>query len=359
MTLRRTASAIAIYTFFIVLSAVAQPRVEVVNDIVNMGEVMYRTPRVATFELRNVGTEPMHITAVNPSCGCTKVAYEQGEVAAGASTRITAEYDARLLGTFQKELEVYTDGAAEPLYLTLQGRVVATMTDYSGSFPYDLGAVKLSAAEVEFDDVNLGDRPVVELQVVNVSRHSYTPQLMHLPPYIEAKYIPERLAGGRVGRIQLKLNSDQLKSYGLTQTTVYLARQPGDKVSTDNEISVSAVLLPAFAHLSAAEMAAAPHMELSEDSLDMGAMKGKKKLSRTITVRNTGQSPLIVSSVQVYGKALGVSLSNRTVEAGQTAKLKITAYQQYVATAKTMPRVLLITNDPSWPKHTIRVNVTK
>lgn len=356
MSLRRLAARLLIYTLYI-LPALAQPRLEVVSDIVNMGEVMYRTPRNVNFELRNVGDAPLLITIVNSSCGCTKVNWTTDAIEPGSSGHITAEYDARLLGTFQKELEVYTNAAAEPVYLTIQGRVVSTMTDYSGSFPYDLGAVKLSASEVEFDDVNLGDRPVAELQVVNASRNSYTPQLMHLPSYLEAKYVPERLAGGRVGRILLTLNSEVLKSYGLTQTTIYLARHPGDKVGADNEINVSAVLLPAFAHLNADQMATAPRMELSEDSIDMGAMNGKKKMTYSIYVKNTGQSPLFINSVQVYGKALGVSLSNRSLQPGEVAKMKITAYGQYVAKAKSMPRILLITNDPSRPKHTIKVKV--
>ena len=346
-------------TLLYILPLASQPRMVFDNDIMNMGEVMFRHPRAISFNVRNAGSQPLTITAVNPSCGCTKVTWPQTPIQPNESAQITAEYDARLLGTFQKELEVYSNASDEPVYLTLQGRVVTTMTDYSGSFPYDLGNVKLSASEVEFDDVNLGDRPMAELQVVNASRSVYTPQLMHLPPYLEARYIPEQLAGGRVGRIQLTLNSDMLKSYGLTQTSVYLARQPGDKVSNDNEISISAVLLPAFNHLTATEMANAPHMVLSEDSLNIGSMNGKKKVSRTIVILNTGQSPLVVSSLQVYGKALGVSLNDRTIAPGKSAKLKITAYHQYVAKTKIAPRILLITNDPQRPKHTIRVNVTE
>ena len=41
------------------------------------------------------------------------------------------------------------------------------------------------------------------------------------------------------------LNSDLLHDYGLTQTTVYLAQNLGDKVRQRQRIAVSAVLLPA------------------------------------------------------------------------------------------------------------------
>ncbi len=334
----------------------AQPRMEVAADILNLGEVMFQQPKAVHFELRNSGTEPLLLTAVNASCGCTQVTFPKEPIAPGASARIEAVYDAQLLGTFQKELEVYTNASDEPTYLTLQGRVVTTFeeSDYN-DFPIDLGNVRLSSNVVEFDDVNSGDRPEAQLQVVNVSRESYKPELMHLPPYLSARYLPEKLAGGRMGRIILTLDSERLKNYGLTETTVYLARKLGDRVSPENEITVSAVLLPAFSHLSAEEMAAAPRMVLSQDSLVFGDLGTKKKASQTILVRNDGRTPLIVSNVQVYGKALNVSLSDRTIQPGKTAKLKVTVIAEHLRKAKAQPRVLIIANDPARPKTTIRV----
>lgn len=352
-----TSRSLAAATLFLcAATAVAQPRMDIANDILNLGEVMFQQPKAVHFELRNSGTEPLLLTAVHASCGCTQVTYPREPIAPGASAKIEAIYDAQLLGTFQKELEVYTNASSEPTYLTLQGRVVSTFqdSDYT-DFPIDLGNVRLSSNVVEFDDVNSGDHPEAVLQVVNVSRESYKPELMHLPPYLSARYLPEKLAGGRMGRIILTLDSERLKNYGLTETSVYLARKLGDRVSPENEITVSTVLLPAFSHLTAEEMAAAPHMVLSQDSLVFGDLGKKKKATQTILVRNDGRSPLIVSNVQVYGRALNVRLSNRTIQPGKTAKLKVTVLAQHLRQAKSQPRVLIIANDPARPKTTIRV----
>lgn len=338
-------------------STAAQPCLSVTSDVQNVGEIMFQQPKTVTFEIRNSGTQPLVLTSVHPSCGCTQVVWPHEPIAPGATAKIEAVYDALLLGTFQKELEVYTNASSEPTYLTLQGRVVTTFvegTDYN-DFPIDLGNVRLSTNVVEFDDVNSGDHPEVQLQIVNMARESYKPELMHLPSYLSARYLPEKLAGGRVGRIILTLDSEQLKNYGLTETTIYLARKMGDTVGPDNEINVSTVLLPAFSHLSAEEMAAAPRMVLSADSLVFGDLNGKSKATRTITVTNRGQRPLHVSNVQVYGKALNVSLSSRTIQPGKTAKLKVTVLAEHLRTTKTQPRVLLIANDPERPKTTIRV----
>ena len=338
-------------------AAWAQPRLSVDNDVANMGEVMFQLPAKVNFTLRNTGTEPLGIQEVIPSCGCTAVEWTRELIAPGKEGTITAIYDAKMLGVFQKDLEVYTNASEEPVYLHLQGRVVSKLSDYSGSFPIDMGNVRLNIDNVEFDNVNRGDRPVVELQIVNTGRKSYKPYLMHLPPYLSAEYFPETLSGGRIGKIMLTLDSEKLHQMGLTQTSIYLARKVGDKVSEENEITVSSVLLPDFSSLSATDRALAPRMELSADTLDVGELGRKRKKSVTVLVGNKGQQPLEIRTLQVFNKAVSVELSDRKIAPGGTAKLKVTVLAKYLDKVKGSPRVLLITNDPARPKEIITVKV--
>ncbi len=340
-----------------VTSLWAQPRFSVDRDIANMGEVIFQLPTKATFAVTNKGDLPLEIKQVTPSCGCTAVEWTRAAIGPGEKGEITAVYDAAMLGVFQKELEVYTNASEEPVYLHLQGRVVSHATDYSGSFPIDLGTVRMNTNVVEFDEVNKGDCPVAEIQIVNTDRKSYKPELMHLPPYLSARYLPETLAGGRIGKIVLTLDSKHLMQMGLTQTSLYLARYMGDKVSDDNEISVSAVLLPDFSKLTARQLEQAPVMTLSSDSLDLGALNGKRKVSGTIVIKNEGRTPLSIRSVQVFNKALNVSLGNRKVAPGKSTKMKITVVGSYLAKAKNRPRVLLITDDPKHPKKIVTIQV--
>lgn len=348
----------ALAAAFMAVSAWAQPQLTCTREVENMGEIMFQVPAKVTFTFRNTGDRPLVLTGVTPSCGCTKVQWSADPVPVGAEGQIEALYDARMLGVFQKDLEVYSNASEEPLYLHFQGRVVTKLSDYSGTFPIDLGEVRLNTNNIEFDDVNRGDQPVAELQVVNMGRKNYKPQLMHLPPYLTARYQPEVLSGGRIGRIQLRLDSEKLNSMGLTQTSIYLSRKLGDRISEENEISVSAVLLPHFDALTASQRALAPRLVLSADTLKMGSMGSKRKKSLTIQLRNDGQRTLVVRSLQVFNKSLNVSLSDRNIEPGKAAKLKVTVQAQYLKHAKASRRVLLITNDPDRPKVNIEVEVT-
>jgi len=340
------------------LHLAAQPALHVANDIVNVGDILFQTPKSISFEIKNNGNKPLTIKDVHPACGCTTAEWPRQPIAPGADARITAIFDAATLGTFQKDLAVYSNASDKPVYLTFQGRVVTDVdADYDGSYPIDLGVVRLSTNEIEFDDVKRGDLPVAQIQIVNTTRNSYTPQLMHLPSYLSARCIPERLNAGRQGRILITLDSNLLPAMGLHQTSIYLSRRPGDKVSSENEISVSALLLPNFTSFSESQLAVAPAIELSADSLSFTELTKKKKQQQVITIKNTGKTPLTISRLQVYGKVLTVSLSSKTIKPGKTAKLKVTASAKYLKNNKTRPRVLLITNDPKRPKVVAEVKV--
>ena len=160
-----------------------------------------------------------------------------------------------------------------------------------------------------------------------------------------------------MGKIMLTLDSEKLRQMGLTQASIYLAREMGDKVSEENEIVVSAVLLPDFSSLSAQEREQAPCMVLSADSVDLGTMGRKRKKSATLTIQNTGKRNLEVRALQVFSKALAVELSDRNIGPGETAKLKVTVLAKYLKKAKSRPRVLLITNDPAHSKEILTVKV--
>jgi hypothetical protein len=138
----------------------------------------------------------------------------------------------------------------------------------------------------------------------------------------------------------------------LTQTTIYLSRFLGDKVSEENALNVAVTLLPAQ-RATTGKYAYAPRMELSDTTLTFPEFGKKKKLSKTIRIKNTGNAPLDVSRLQVYNPGIGVSLNKRVIQPGEQAKLKITLHNTGRKRGKRA--VLLITNDAVMPKFTIKI----
>ena len=339
------------------LGALAQPRFVPDTDIKKMGEVAFQTPRKFSIGFTNKGDKPLLIQEVKASCGCIDVQYPKAAIAAGARGEISLTFDAKLLGTFYKELEVQTNASAEPKYIGIQGTVVTEIHDFSDEFPLDLGGVLLETNTIEFEDVNLGDKPTAELRVLNTDRTAYRPELMHLPPYLTAQCEPRDIPAGKTGTIRITLDSEKLSQLGLSQTSIYLSRYLGDKIGETNEILVSAILLPRFAEMSEAELAAAPELTVSESTISLEAKSGKKAVSHIVTLTNTGQSDLHIQQVQVFNKALSVRISDRTIRPGKSTRLKVSVTAGYLSKSKGRMRVLLITDAPKQAKQYINVEV--
>jgi len=331
-------------------------RITATHEVIDCGSVLYESPVNVKFELRNKGND-LVINDVRTSCGCLVASYPKGTIAKGDSFAIQVVYDARQLGHFEKEVSVYSNASALPYYLKVRGVVVDKVIDYTGKYDYTLGTVRTDKNDIEFDDVNEGDRPIQKIHIINSGSTSVSPVVMHLPSWLSANVSPTTIAPGHTGVATLSLNSEKLRDYGLTQTSVYLGMFHGDKVSADKEITVSAVLLPAFSNMSESQRLNAPRLSLSADNLELGSFGGKQDKSGTITITNKGKSRLDINSLQMFTMGLKVRLSKTKLAPGQTAKLKITADRKQLKAARSQPRVLMITNDPENAKVTITVNV--
>ncbi len=339
------------------LSASAQ-KITTQHQTVDCGQVVFRHPVTAEFQMKNEGNKPLIINNVLKSCGCTSVEYPKQSIAAGESFVIKAVYDAKQMGTFNKQVCLYSNAAEEPFILSMRGKVVSSVVDFAGSYDQMLGEIKSDAQEVEFDDVNRGDRPVQRIHIFNPTEQTMEPVVMHLPNYLQAVVSPSKLAPHHGAEVSIILDSKKLRDFGLNQTSVYLGERPGDKISPEKEIVVSAVLLPSFENMTKAQKAQAPKIEMSTTNLDLGSFNGKKKLKGEIVITNKGKSELDIRSMQMFTMGLQVQLKKSKIQPGESVKMKVTVVAADLKKSRAKnPRILMITNDPDNAKVTVKINV--
>jgi hypothetical protein len=320
---------------------------------IDVGRTGYQQPITAVFEFRVKGSKKVRIKEVRPDCNCTKVEYPKTDQ--GDKFQIRMTYDARQLGHFDKQAAIVTNATSKPFYIRMKGIVLREYQDLSKNYPITMGNLLLDHSDLEFDDINRGDQQVQVIHIYNGDTKVAQPNLMHLPPYLTATMVPERLGPGRAGTMTVTLNSNQLHDYGLTQSAVYLAENPGDTVSADHEIGVSAVLLPSFMGMTTAQKQYAPKMLLSKTTVDI-LFNGKSKKRDIIEITNKGRTELDISSLQLFTGGLKVSLGKSKLQPGEKTTLKITAMRDELKKVRTRPRILMITNDPDKPKVTITIN---
>ena len=337
---------------FLPLNMQAQ-RLAITRTTIDVGRTGYCIPVTATFELRNKGLmRKLQIKDVKPDCSCTKVEFPKGEIGIGDKFTIKMTYDARMLGHFNKQAAIISNGSKEPVYITMTGVVLADLQDYAGSYPYDFDGLLVDKDELEFDDVKKGERPTQEIRIMNNSSTVMHPNVLHLPPYLSAVVTPDRLPPGHSGKVLFTLDSEKVRDFGLTQTSIYMAKELGEKVQSDKEIGVSAVLLP---DMQGVRQENAPQLAISDSVLNI-SFEGKAKKTGEIVLYNPGHSTLEISSLQMFTSGLKMTLGKRTIAPGCTTKLKVTAYADQLAKVRTRPRVLMITNDPKRPKVVITIN---
>lgn len=327
------------------------------SDIIDCGQVVFRSPYTAKFDLKNSDNHTLYIHNVRTSCGCLVADFPKVGIAAQENFSIYVTFDAKQMGHFEKQIAVYGNGSDKPTMLTLRGVVVDKVRQFDGKYDYKLGLLNADKNDLEFDEVNKGERPYQEIHIQNLSTTPATPIVMHLPKYLQAEVSPSTIASGHSGIVRIWLNSSLLRDYGLTQTSVYLGAYPGDKVSEEKEISISAVLLPEIKETSAEQLLNAPQLSITTTELDLGTFGDKSKKSETIFIENKGKSDLEINSLQMFTTGLQVSLNKKKLKPGETAKLKITAEKKMLKTARSKPRILMITNDPKNPKVVVSINV--
>ena len=342
----------------VALTAAAQPRFTSNTEMHNFGQIEWKHPVSVQYTITNTGDQPLVLTEVEPDCACSVAQWTKTPIAPGEKGMVNVTFDAEALGHFHKSVAIYSNAEPHLVYLKFSGEVVQEIKDYTKTHPYLIGQIRIDKNNLDFPDVQPGDKPVIHIGVVNLSDRPYEPVLMHLPPYLQMEVKPNVLQKGEKGVITLTLDSEKLTDLGLTQTSVYLARFAGDKVGDENEIPVSAILLPDFSGMTVTEKTNAPSIQLSTKDVDMSAVLAKKSKARQdIILTNTGRSPLQIRKLQVFHPAVGVSLKKSLLQPGESTRLCVNVVKKNIGKKRRHLRLLMITNDPMQPK--VEINIKR
>lgn len=342
------------------ITSYAQPRAVFSTERQNMGVLLWKRYVGTSFTVTNLGSQPLTITKVEPDCECSVVEWPTHPIAPGQSELIKVTYNARQLGTFERAIGIITNEPSDSIhYVWLRGTVSTQMPLDTVRYANRIGHVRLDNEVLEFDDVNPNDKQQRVINLYNDGDEAVTPSLMHLPSYLTAAAIPQRLRPGEYGQLVVTLNGHELRQKGLTQTSVYLSQQPGDRVSNDNEISVSAILLPDFEAQPESLAANPPVLSISTQKLELEYPAPNKKVKGQVVITNTGRSPLKIQSLQVMHPCISAEISKATLKPGQSTKLKVTVDARFLKNSKSRRRILITTNDATHPKAFIDIVLTR
>jgi hypothetical protein len=90
----------------------------------NFGKIAKDVPVTHKFVFTNTGSEPIIISKVNASCGCTTPSFSKTPVLPGKTGHIEASFNAQAMGVFNKSITVISNGETPTLTLFIKGEVV-------------------------------------------------------------------------------------------------------------------------------------------------------------------------------------------------------------------------------------------
>ncbi|HOP04609.1 MAG TPA: DUF1573 domain-containing protein [Tenuifilaceae bacterium] len=94
------------------------------NKLVNdYGEIEFMSDGACVFEFTNLGEEPLVLTNVRSSCGCTVPDWPKDPIKPGEKGVINVKYNTRSVGNFNKTITVYSNGQPSPIILRIKGTV--------------------------------------------------------------------------------------------------------------------------------------------------------------------------------------------------------------------------------------------
>lgn len=98
------------------------------TETYDFGKINQGVPVTATFEVTNIGKEPLIIDQAQPSCGCTVSDYTKAPIAPGKTGFVKATFNAAAMGPINKQVTVKFAGIEDVKFLKFTGEVVKAGT---------------------------------------------------------------------------------------------------------------------------------------------------------------------------------------------------------------------------------------
>jgi hypothetical protein len=105
-----------------------KPVIEFDKTTHDYGVVKYEGDGSYEFKFTNKGKEPLVLTEVRSSCGCTVPEWPREPIAKGKSASIKVKYNTRIVGSFTKSITVFSNATQPSVSLTIKGNVESRET---------------------------------------------------------------------------------------------------------------------------------------------------------------------------------------------------------------------------------------
>lgn len=292
------------------------------------GDLDKGAPAEHAFVFTNTSEEPITLTRVKASCGCTTPAWTREPVAPGETGEIKVKYNTNRVGPFTKTVTVnYGEKGERPIVLYIKGKVNSN----ASADPKMASVYKRPMGNLAFDELIQNFGTVDSDQEATVSFKVRNNGPMPISIKVDAAENPElkvtfpggQLSPGQTGLIRVTAVGERFEEPGAFTKRITLSTN--DQAMPQKTLTVNGTLNKVY---SEAELAAMPNIEFEAIEYDAGKIISGEKVTHAYQFTNTGKDDLIIESVKASCGCTATAPKDKIVKGGETSEIVATFNSQ-------------------------------
>ncbi len=332
-----------------------QPVITFTETEHDFGQIKESDGKVSTvFTFKNEGMEPLVLSNVRASCGCTTPTWTKTPIEPGETGTITVTYNpAGRPGRFTKSITITSNATSATVKLYIKGEVIPKEAKPEDKYPKQMGGLHVSKQEIHFGNVQNTKNVTRSLEYANFTDKPITVTIYqkdhadYLVPVLTLTTIQPKQSGS----LKIHFDATKCKELGAVNTALYIVVNGKRVVSDDYKVTIHANVVEDFSHLTPEERQQAPIFDISSRKVDFGVVKANGKYTQELILKNAGVNPLLIHKVVCRNTTnLTAKVTKTNIKSGKTANLTLALDTHDMKPANYARQVEIITNDPNRPR---------
>lgn len=328
----------------------------------DFGKINEADGKVTTiFTFKNEGMEPLVLSNVRASCGCTTPKWPRQPIEPGQTGEITVTYNPNgRPGRFTKTVTITSNATEATTRVTIKGEVIPKPAKPVDNYPVKMGELSLKSKEVNFGKINDHSTKTYEIEYANQTDHEITVALVPAKGqerFLDAVVTLANVKANETGKVQIALTTENANIYGPIEGSFLVVVNSKQIEGETYTIVVRADVEEDFSKLTPEDHRNAPILDVAA-TINMGNIAAGKVGKRTISLTNVGADPLKIRRVLNSSNDIRASYNKNELKNGKSAQLKIEVPTAGLEPGAYSRQLTLITNDPAKPRFVITVNWT-
>jgi hypothetical protein len=304
-------------------------------------------PATFKFDFTNIGSEPLVLSNVVASCGCTTPSWPKEPILPGAKNSIIVSYNpAGRPGRFEKNITVTSNTEPATIILKIMGEVIPKPPSIEDIYPQLLDSLRMKSTQIAFNNIAPNEKSVQTTEVYNSMSKPLKVAFNQIPTFIKIKINPEVIQPKGKANIEVTYDAAIKNDWGFVFDRIGVIFN--DKPSA-NTLTVSANIQEDFSKLTPEQKANAPKIELDDINFNFDTIKSGDKVTHNYIVKNTGKSDLIIRKLSPTCGCTAVNLKSSVIKSGESTTIA-TEFNSVGKSGTQNKTITLISNDPLNPK---------